>query len=275
VKLAPRPARLVAVLVLGFVFLTVAVVLLEKRLIYFPFRTLDVTPGALGLRHDELRLVTEDGVSLHAWHLPVAGSRFTVLLCHGNGGNISHRLDRVLIMHAKLAVDVLLFDYRGYGRSEGSPDEAGTYRDARAAYRYLREERGLAPDRIVLFGESLGAAVAINLALEREARALVLESPFTSIREMAREVYPFLPVGRFLRTRYDNLEKVPRLRVPTLVMHGERDGIVPFRLGRALFEAIPEPKRFYAIPGADHNDTYIVGGDDYWKAWAAFLASLE
>jgi fermentation-respiration switch protein FrsA (DUF1100 family) len=275
VKLAPRPARLLGVIALGFVTLLVVVVLLEKQLIYFPFRAFDVTPGALGLRHEEVRLVTEDGVAIHGWHLPVPGARFTVLLCHGNGGNISHRLDRVLLMHAKLGVDVLLFDYRGYGRSEGRPDEAGTYRDARAAYRYLREEKGVPAERIVLFGESLGAAVAVELALEREVLALVLESPFTSIREMAREVYPFLPVGPFIRTRYDNVAKVPRLKVPILVLHGERDGIVPFRLGRAVFDAAPAPKRFYAIPGADHNDTYVVGGDAYWAAWSQFLDSLE
>jgi fermentation-respiration switch protein FrsA (DUF1100 family) len=258
----------------GWCALMAGALLFEKRLIYFPYRTLEVTPAALGLRHDELRLVTEDGVTLHGWFLPVPDSRFTVLLCHGNGGNISHRLDRVLLMQARLHVDVLLFDYRGYGRSDGRPDEEGTYRDARAAYKYLRDERVVAPARLVLFGESLGSAVALQLALEREARGLVLESPFTSIPEMARAAYPFLPVGRFLRTRYDSLERVPRLRMPLLVLHGERDRIVPFLQGRRLFEAAPEPKRFYSIPGADHNDTYAVGGEPYWRVVSDFLSGL-
>jgi uncharacterized protein len=254
--------------------LVVVPVLFEKRLIYFPFRTLEVTPKQLGLRYEETRLVAEDGVTLHGWFLPVEGSRYTVLVCHGNAGNISHRLDRALLMHSKLGTDVFLFDYRGYGLSEGSPDEQGTYRDARAALRYLITARGIDRAHVVLFGESLGAAVALQLALEEPVRALVLEAPFTSIADMAGSVLPFVPVGRLLRTRYDNLGKVAGLRVPLLVLHGERDATVPFAQGRRLFDAAPEPKQFFAIPGADHNDTYLVGGDPYWQAWKEFLDDL-
>lgn len=246
----------------------------EKRLIYFPFRAHDVTPGALGLAHEELRLRTEDGVSLHGFFLPATGSRRVVLVCHGNAGNVSHRLDRALLMQRELEADVLLFDYRGYGLSEGSPDEAGTYADARAAYGWLRE-RGQAPERIVLFGESLGAAVALELALGAEARALVLESPFTSVPDMARAHYWFLPVWPLVRTRYDNLGKVARLRMPLLVLHGDQDEIVPFAQGRRVFEAAPEPKGFHAIRAAGHNDTYLVGGKGYWRAFGAFLDGLE
>jgi pimeloyl-ACP methyl ester carboxylesterase len=249
--------------------------LLEKRMIYFPFRTLEVSPGGLGLRHEEARLVTEDGVAIHGWLLPVEGSRFTVLMAHGNAGNISHRLDRVLLMHARLKTDVFLFDYRGYGRSEGSPDEEGTYRDARAAYRYLVTDRGVDPGRLVLFGESLGAAVALQLALESPCRALVLESPFASIAAMARTVIPFWPFGALLRTRYDNVGKVGRLKVPLLVLHGEDDRTVPFAQGRRVFEAAPEPKRFFAIPAAGHNDTYLTGGAAYWAVWKDFLDGLS
>ena len=245
--------------------------LFERRLIYFPQRTLDLTPQALGLASEELALRTEDGVRLHGWFLPVTGSRLTLLVCHGNGGNVSHRLDRALLAHAQLGTDVLLFDYRGYGRSEGSPDEEGTYRDARAAWRWLLA-RGQPPGRIVIFGESLGSAVALQLALDSEgARALVLESPFASIPEMARAVYPFLPVSPLVRTRYDNLAKVGRLHLPLLVLHGDRDDIVPFAQGRRVFEAAPQPKRFYAIPGASHNDTYLVGGEAYWRVLREFL----
>jgi fermentation-respiration switch protein FrsA (DUF1100 family) len=169
---------------------------------------------------------------------------------------------------------VLLFDYRGYGRSEGSPDEEGTYRDARAAHRWLVEEKRVPRGRLVLFGESLGSAVALDLALSRPCRALVLESPFASVRAMARAVYPFLPLSALVRTRYENEAKAPRLRVPLLVLHGERDEIVPFAQGRRVFAAAPEPKRFYAIPGAGHNDTYLVGGDAYWDAVRDFLETL-
>ena len=196
--------------------------LLEKHLIYFPMRAHDVTPAGLGLAYEELALRTEDGVRLHGWFLPVEGSRWSVLVCHGNAGNVSHRLDRALLMQSRLKLDVLLFDYRGYGASEGSPDEEGTYSDARAAYLWL-VARGVGPERVVLFGESLGSAVALQLAVEVEARALVLESPFASIPDLARAVYPFLPLWPFVRTRYDNVAKVGRLRMPLLVLHGERD----------------------------------------------------
>ncbi len=259
---------LVLLLVMGGLLL-----LLEKRLIYFPMRAHDVTPAGLGLAHEELTLRTEDGVRLHGWFLPVKGSRLTVLVSHGNAGNVSHRLDRALLMQSRLGVDTLLFDYRGFGSSEGSPDEEGTYRDARAAYRWL-VARGVSPERIVLFGESLGSAVALQLALEVEVLALVLESPFASIPEMARAVYPFLPLWPFVRTRYDNVAKVGRLRMPLLVLHGARDEVVPFAQGRRVFDKAPEPKTFFAIKGASHNDTYVVGGDAYWKALREFLDGL-
>lgn len=262
---------LVAVLLAAIV---VVPLLFERRLIYFPFRRLEVTPRELGLRFEEARLVAEDGPALHGWFLPVEGSRYTVVVCHGNAGNISHRLDRALLMHAKLKTDVFLFDYRGYGLSEGVPDEQGTYRDARAALRYLITGRGIDRSNLILFGESLGGAVALQLALEEPVRALVLEAPFTSIADMARSVPPFLPLGRLLRTRYDNLGKIGGLRVPLLVLHGDRDITVPFAQGRRLFEAAPEPKRFFTIPGASHNDTYFIGGDAYWQAWKEFLNEL-
>ena len=258
-----------AVLLAGLILVPV---LFERRLIYFPFRTLEVTPKELGLRFEEARLVTEDGVTLHGWFLPVEGSRFTVLVCHGNAGNISHRLDRAMLMHAKLKTDVFLFDYRGYGLSQGAPDEEGTYRDARAAHRYLSTARGVPPGNLIIFGESLGAAVALQLALEVPARGLVLESPFTSVGDMARGVVPVLPLGRLLRTKYDNLGKVGGLRMPLLVLHGDRDTTVPFAQGRRLFEAAPEPKSFFVIRGAAHNDTYVAGGRAYLEVWRRFLS---
>jgi len=255
--------------------LSVVMLLLERKLIYFPQREHDLVPRDLGLAFEDLALTAEDGVRIHAWYLPPPGEpRWTVLLAHGNGGNISHRLDRTLFLQSKVGAAVLLFDYRGYGRSEGSPDEEGTYRDARAAHRWLVEEKRVPRERLVLFGESLGSAVALDLALSRPCRALVLESPFASVPAMARAVYPFLPLSALVRTRYENEAKAPRLRVPLLVLHGERDEIVPFAQGRRVFAAAPEPKRFYAIPGAGHNDTYLVGGDAYWDAVRDFLETL-
>ena len=266
-----RALRTAALAVVG---LTGFMMLFEKQLIYIPHRQLELTPAEVGLAADEVFLTAEDGVRIHGWYLPVEGSRRTVLICHGNAGNVSHRLDRALLIQSNLGAAVFLFDYRGYGRSEGSPDEEGTYRDARAAYRYLERDRGLDPDRIVLFGESLGAAVALQLALEKRAAALVMESPFASVPAMARALYPFLPLGPVVRTRYDNLAKIGGLRLPLLVLHGDRDEIVPFAQGRQVFEAAPGPKRFYAIPQARHNDTYVAGGEAYWAVWREFLDGL-
>jgi len=267
-------ARAVIRLTLLLAVLSGLLLLFEKNLIYFPTRAHDATPKALGLLHEEMLATAEDGVRVHGWRLKGKTPRLTVLLSHGNAGNISHRLDRAMLLQRRFPADVLLYDYRGYGSSEGRPDEEGTYRDARAAYRWLRE-RGEAPERIVLFGESLGCAVALQLALEEPARGLILESPFASIPEMARAVYPFLPLWPFVRTRYDNLGKAPRLRLPLLVLHGDRDEVVPFAQGRRVFEAAPAPKRFHAIPGAGHNDTYVTGGPAYWHVLAEFLESLS
>jgi hypothetical protein len=250
------------------------IVLFETRLIYFPSRAHDATPAGLGLRSEEVWLRAEDGVRLHAWFLPVPDARLTVLLSHGNGGNISHRLDRALLVQSRLGASVFLYDYRGYGSSEGSPDEAGTYRDVRSAYEYLVAEKKVDPARLVLFGESLGSAVALDLALERPAAALVLESPFTSVPDMARTT-AFAPLAPFVRTRYDNLGKIARLRMPLLVLHGDQDEIVPFAQGRRLFEAAPLPKRFFAIPGARPQRHLLrVGGEPYWRALADFLKPL-
>ena len=264
-----RALRLVALVYVGVLG---TLVLFEKRFVYVPQATLDLTPKELGMSFEDVWLTADDGVRIHGWWLPSPSSaRQTLLYCHGNAGNVSHRLDRVLYLQARLGFNVLLFDYRGYGLSAGSPDEEGTYRDARAAYRHLRDVRGAAAENLVLFGESLGCAVALQLASEVSSKALVLEAPFTSIRDMVRALFPVLPLAPFVRTRYDNLAKIQRITVPLLIVHGERDGTVPFEQGRRLFEAAPEPKRFFSVPTAGHNDVYLVGGGAYWKTWREFL----
>ncbi len=270
-KVRAVAGRLLALGLACYLALTAATVLFEKQLIYYPSREIEISPRELGLRFEEVFLTAEDGVRIHSWFLPKAGAAGTILYCHGNAGNISHRLDRVLQIQARLPANVFLFDYRGYGRSEGSPDEEGTYRDGRAALRHLLDERKVRSSELLLFGESLGCAVTIELACENSARALLLEAPFTSIPDMARVLFPFLPVASLARTRYDNLAKISRLGMPLVVFHGERDETVPFAQGQRLFQAAPEPKRFLAIAGAGHNDAYLVGGERYWEAWREFL----
>lgn len=252
---------------------TLFLVFSEKRLIYYPAAEVDVTPKALGLPFEEVAIDVEPGVRIHGWFIKAARepSVATVLFSHGNAGNIADRLDRVLRWR-ELGADFLLYDYRGYGRSTGSPDEEGTYRDGRAAYDYLVNARQVDPTRLILMGESLGCAISIQLAIERKAAGLAIEAPFASIARMANAIYPFLPLGSFIRTRYDNVEKIPRLKMPLLVVQGTKDEVIPVAQGRMVFDAAPEPKQYLAIQGALHNDVYVVGGLGYRRAFAEFIA---
>lgn len=247
---------------------------LEKYVIYVPERTIEMTPRSEGVTYEDIWFPASDGLKLHGWLIPAPNARVTLVWFHGNAGNISHRLENLKLFHDKLGVTVFIFDYRGYGRSRGKPSEEGTYRDAEAALAYLRSRPDIDPERIVYFGRSLGAGVAVELATRHPPLGLILESPFPSIPEMARHHYPFLPVGPLLRTKYDSLAKIGRVKVPLLVLHGDRDDTVPLEAGRKLFEAANEPKEFYTIRDAGHNDTYIVGGEEYFQVLRRFVESL-
>jgi len=244
---------------------------MEDSLIFYPTSEMDGTPKELGLSYEDIYFTTEDGVKLNGWFIPSSEGEFTLLWFHGNAGNISHRLQNIRLLHEKVKTHIFIIDYRGYGRSEGRVSEAGTYKDAEAAFHYLQNQKDIASKRIVLFGRSLGAAVAAHLAVREDALALILESPFSSIREMAKVVFPFLPIGPFLRTQYDVLGNIKQARQPVLVLHGDQDDIVPFALGKKVFEAAPEPKEFYTIRGADHNNTFVVGGDPYFAVLKSFI----
>ena len=248
--------------------------MIEHHFIYFPLRELESDPSDLGLPFDEVYFVTQDGVRLHGWFVP--GEKDLVWLwCHGNAGNISHRLENLALLHQELGISIFLFDYRGYGRSEGRPSEKGTYLDAEAALAYLHSRGDVNKDRIIYFGRSLGAAVAVEMATRQAPAALILESPFPSVPYMARRLYPFLPVWPLLRTRYDSLSNIGEVQAPLLVLHGGSDDIVPIEAGRKLFEAAREPKEFYVISGAGHNDTYLVGGQDYFDEMRRFIQRLK
>jgi fermentation-respiration switch protein FrsA (DUF1100 family) len=244
---------------------------LERALIYMPVRELAGDPAGYGLRYEEVWFQAEDGVRLHGWWVP--GRRPPALLwSHGNAGNISHRLDNIRQIHDRLGIGVFIFDYRGYGRSEGSPSEAGLYRDARAARQTLARTLGVPDPQVVYFGRSLGAAVALELALAHPPAGVILESPFLSVPAMANRTLP--GAGFLFASRFDSLARIARLQVPLLVLHGDADEVVPHEHGRRLFEAASEPKTFYTIPRARHNDTYLVGGAAYWEAWRTFLEGL-
>lgn len=246
---------------------------LQGRLLYFPTRGIDATPADAGLPYEEVRLVAGDGVELQAWFLPSPADRGTVLFFHGNAGNLSHRLPSLALFH-RLGWNTLILSYRGYGRSGGSPSEGGTYRDAAAAWRHLVEERGEAPERIVLFGRSLGGGVAAWLAERHAPGGVILESTFTSVPDLAAEVYPFVPARLLVRNRYPTLSRLPRLRCPVLVVHSPDDDVIPYRHGRRLWEAAREPKRFLQIRGG-HNEGFVVTGPTYERGIADFLGSLR
>ena len=242
--------------------------------LYFPERRILRWPAEVGLTAREVTIETDDGERLHGWFVASeARSRGHVLFLHGNGGNIADRLDHASSL-SRAGFDVLLFDYRGYGHSSGRPSEEGTYRDARAAREALLRQDEVEPSRVVYVGESLGGAVALALALDAPPLGVVLQSAFTSVREMAREHYPYLPAA-LVPDAYPSLSRVEKLRSPLLVLHGERDEVVPVSHGRALFEAAREPKSLRIFPGLGHNDLLERAADDYAEAIVSWLGELE
>lgn len=258
-------------LLLGIVGIYTCIVLLmfllQERLVHVPHipgRELNTTPSDVELEYESVFFTTADGVKLHGWFLPAREPRMTLLFFHGNAGNISHRLASLVIFN-RLNFDVLIFDYRGYGRSEGSPSEPGLYQDAMAALHYLQQQRGVALRDMVFFGRSLGGAVASWLAVRQPPRALIIEASFTSIPDLAAELYPLLPVRRLARLQYSTRDNLASICSPVLIIHSTGDEVVPFQHGQRLFAAAREPKRFLEIYG-DHNSGFLTSGEIYLDA---------
>lgn len=243
-------------------------------LLFFPAGAIVETPDQAGLDHRELALQTDDGERLHGWWIGGrTESRGHVLLCHGNAGNVGDRLLHAVLLSA-VGFDVLLFDYRGYGRSSGRPSEEGTYRDARAALACMLEQPGVDPARILYLGESLGGAVALDLALERPPAGLVLLSAFTGVRELGRLHYPFVPAF-LIPDAYRTEPRIHELRAPLLVLHGDRDEIVPLSHGQALFEAAHGPKQLHVFPGLGHNDLVAGAATEFARVIASWTSGLS
>jgi fermentation-respiration switch protein FrsA (DUF1100 family) len=262
----------------------------EDKLIYFPTKYPDgqwevretcAREGEVIPRIADCHFTTSDGLKLHGWfctpvrcekrgHMALS-AEMVVLFFHGNAGNISYRYDMIREMMG-LPVQVFIVDYRGYGKSEGKPSEQGLYLDARAAWNYLVDDRGISPDNIIIFGKSLGGAPAIDLVRQVEPAGLIIQSSFTSAGEMAATILPFLPRA-FLHTKMDSISKIAQAHCPKLFIHSRADEVVPYKLGRRLFEAAPEPKEFYEVVGSPHNSTYIVGGKTYFEALRRFIKS--
>ncbi|MFQ5993601.1 MAG: alpha/beta hydrolase [Acidiferrobacterales bacterium] len=262
---------IIITIVAAYIIFAALLYTFQGSLIYFPARTLDATPDQYGMRYEPVSFQAEDGVMLFGWYLPARHPRGNLLFLHGNGGNISHRVFS-LQQFNRLGLNTFIFDYRGYGQSEGKPSEIGTYRDAEAAWHYLTATRGLDPDRIIVFGRSLGAAIASYLATKHLPRALIIEAAFTSVPDLAAKFYPFMPVRWLTRFSYDTAGYVARITCPVLVVHSRDDDIIPFAHGQRVFSAASQPKEFLEIRGT-HNDAFIVTGKLYEDGLDRFLVN--
>lgn len=267
-------ALLGLLLYIGF---SVMLYLLQERLVFLPHmpgRELEASPATLKLDYEDAWIETGDGEKLHGWFVPAYGSRGTLLFFHGNAGNISHRLQSLLIFN-QLGLDVLMIDYRGYGQSSGEAGEEGTYLDARAAWDYLVEQRNVAPGDIVIFGRSLGGAVGAGLAAQPGIRpaGVVIESSFSSGEDMGRRLYPVLPVSLITRIRYPVKEFVADIEAPLLVVHSRDDEIIPFDMAKTVFEAANEPKTLFEM-GGDHNAGFWISRELYVPALQRFFDEI-
>ncbi len=255
-----------------YVLLALMLFLFQDRMVFLsnlPGRALTATPQDAGFDYEDIMLETSDGLKLHGWYVPAAQPRGVVLFLHGNAGNISHRLDSIAVFR-ELGLDTLIIDYRGYGRSQGKPSERGTYLDAEAAWHYLVDTRGVAANRIMFFGRSLGGAVAAWLATQYRPAAVIIESSFSSALDMARKLYPFMPVRLITRLQYPVSEYVSRLHSPLLVIHSLDDEIIPFTMAVAIYDSAAEPKSLLEIWG-DHNNGFLLSRDRYLSGLDEFI----
>jgi uncharacterized protein len=251
----------------------------EESLTFFPSKYPDGNYHLTESPHvtiEDVAIFTSDGVKLHGWISKPKRlkGRMWLLWFPGNGGNVSYRLDWIKKMSA-IPLNVLIIDYRGYGQSEGSPTEEGIYRDAEAGYAYLTKKVSVSPENIVLFGESLGGAVAIHIAANMRCAGLIVQSTFTNAKDMAKRIMPIIPLWLIIKTKLDSTSKIQNVKVPKLFIHSPADGIVPYKLGRKLFDSAPEPKKFYEVSKAGHNETYLVGGQEYFNSIRDFVFSLH
>jgi len=247
----------------------------ERRIIYHPYKYPEGnwSPSSSLVSKEDVHFISGDGVRLHGWYISSKSSNATLLWFHGNAGNITHRLVNIEALKP-LDLDIFIFDYRGYGKSEGEPNEEGIYLDSQAAYDWLVKVKRIIPEKIILFGRSLGGICAVEVASKNPVAGIILESVFPSAGKMARKMFPVLPLGWAIKSKFNAIGKVPNLKIPKLFLHGTRDQIVPYNLGRELFSAAADPKIFYDIEGAGHNDTFLVGGANYFNSIDQFVKGI-
>ncbi len=270
------------ILVLAYIGLAIALYFGQSNLVYMPSQALTETPANIGLKFEDIQITAKDNVNLNAWFVPAKDNdqigKGVILFCHGNGGNISNRVSYLPIFK-DLGLSTFLFDYRGYGKSEGKPTEAGTYADVEAAWQYLTQERKISPKKIIIYGESLGGAIAAYIAQltsqdrKNNAGGLVLASTFTSISDRASELYPFLPIRLLSRFSYNSIERLPSIKIPVLIMHSTEDEIIPFHHSDRNFQAANQPKKLVKLRG-DHNGGFLDSLETYRNGLNEFIQSI-
>jgi len=260
--------KLVFWIAVSAILFIVAIRYVERQSIYFPTRDITDTPRRLGLSFKDVYFSADDGTRLNGWFIPNKNAKYTLILAHGNAGNISHRTEKILMFH-DLGLNVFVFDYRGYGRSQGQPSEQGLYMDLRAAYRYVVSKEEVPGQDIILYGESIGGSVAIDLARRVAVRAVITEGTFTSVKDMAGIAFPVIPYFIF-SSKYDSVSKIKDVACPKLIIHSVDDEIVPFQLGEKLYKSAKEPKRFLKLRGG-HNTAFLESNREYVEGLRAFF----
>jgi len=257
--------------VFGIILFALYIKYIESKSVFFPSKKIESYPHDIGIPFEDVYVTVSDNVRLNGWFVPSKDATYTILFLHGNGGNISHRLEK-LKMLLDCKTNVFLVDYRGYGKSEGHPSEKKVYNDAQAFYNYLIQEKHMPPDKIIIYGESLGTAVAIDLASKNKTIGIILEGAFSSGKDMAKRIYPFMPLF-FFSNIFDSLSKIKKVKVKKLFIHSKNDEIVPYDLARKLYESSPQPKIFVDIIGG-HNTAFIDSRDRYISSIKDFIANL-
>ena len=264
---------IIFVVLAGYFGLTLFLYFSQSNMIYYPVPEIEATPASIGLAFEDVMFEAKDGVKLNGWFIPANESKGIILMCHGNGGNISYRMDTIRIFN-QLGLSMFIFDYRGYGRSGGKPKEKGTYADAEAALHWITVNRDVLPQEIIIFGRSLGGAIAAWLAKEYTPKTLILESAFTSVPDMGVQMYPWLPVRLLSRFKYSTIDYLKAVKCPVLIVHSPEDDITPYSHGKHLFEAAHEPKDFLDITGT-HNDGFLKSGKQYIDGLKSFISGYE
>lgn len=258
--------------VLAFLWLFLYVKHLEKKTVFFPEKEILLNPGDMGLSYENVFIETDDGVKLNGWYLPYDKAKDTILFFHGNAGNISYRLDKMMVVRS-LGFNIFMMDYRGFGLSQGYPTEEGLYLDAEAAYSYLRNIRGIDVDKIIIFGSSLGSAVAVDLAAKKDSKAIILEGVLSNARDVAARRYPYLPSFAF-SYKFDSLKKINQINVPKLFLHSANDEVLDIEMAVKLFNIAPKPKKFVKLLG-EHATCYTESKDEFLKAIGSFVNEIR